>query len=96
MKNFEIWMLTSADFKGMFALLEYFIKPLLAREIERENIDRGEANARWVAWMTSKRLALAMSRSGIDPEELIAWLEACAKERKAETLTSPETGAQNL
>lgn len=84
------------DYQALFNILEGFVKPAIEREINRRNINNHAANLQWLAWQNTKRMMTAIASSGVDYEELITWLEACAKQRKEETIISSGDGAQNL
>jgi hypothetical protein len=66
---------TEADYIRLFELLDWWVKPLLEREIERQQITSDLANHGWIAWLNTKQLVMAMLRSGMSVGEVIEWLE---------------------
>jgi hypothetical protein len=66
---------TAEDYERLFALLEWWVKPLLEREIERQRISSDIANHGWIAWLNTKQVVMAMLRSGLSAGEVIEMLE---------------------
>lgn len=75
---------TLSDYERLFTLLEWFIKPILTREIERKNINTTAANLTWLAWMNTKQMMTAFATSGLSYEETVGWMEEEAAQRVQE------------